>query len=154
MVAARMEDLSTVLNVVGLAIVDQGGCVLMQKRPLDKAHGGLWEFPGGKVEPGETCEQALVRESDEELGITIDVTDLEPVSFATGESAGNGRPLLLLLYAARRWAGEPQPREDGSAIAWFDLPDLCQLAMPPLDVLLAEALIRYLEGVAKAESAP
>lgn len=154
MVAARMEDLSTVLIVVGLAIVDRGGRVLMQKRPADKAHGGLWEFPGGKVEPGETCEQALVRESDEELGVAIDVSDLAPVSFATGSSVGKGRPLLLLLYATRKWEGAPHPLEEGSAIAWFDPADLLALAMPPLDVPLAQALIRYMQGVAKAESGP
>ncbi|HQS68722.1 MAG: DNA mismatch repair protein MutT [Novosphingobium sp. 28-62-57] len=149
-----MEDLSTVLIVVGLAIVDQSGRVLMQKRPPDKAHGGLWEFPGGKVEPGESCESAVVRETDEELGVTIDLSDLAPVSFAVGSTIGGERPLLLLLYATFKWEGEPQPREAGSAIAWFAPAQLPGLAMPPLDVPLAQALIRFLEGVAKAESAP
>lgn len=127
--------------------------MLLQQRPANKAHGGLWEFPGGKVEAGETCESALVREIDEELGIRVTESDLVPASFVTG-SGSRHRPLALLLYTCSRWTGEPTAREAGAAVAWADLQALDDFAMPPLDVPLAKALIRFLEGVAKAESHP
>lgn len=71
-----MEKNSTVIVVVAVALVGQGPRVLMQKRPANKAHGGLWEFPGGKVEMGETPESALVRETDEELGVALEPAEI------------------------------------------------------------------------------
>ncbi len=148
-----MEELSTVQVVVAVALCDPNRKVLLQQRPAGKAHGGLWEFPGGKVETGESCESALVREIDEELGIWLDQSDLLPTSFITGTTPG-GRPICLLLYVCTTWQGEPFAREAGTAVAWADLQALTEFAMPPLDVPLAKALIRFLEGVAKAESHP
>lgn len=148
-----MEELSTVQVVVALALCGPDGKVLLQQRPAGKAHGGLWEFPGGKVEASESCESALVREIDEELGIGLAEPDLAPAAFVTG-SGPRGRPLVLLLYTCARWTGEPTAREDGAAVAWTDLHALPGFAMPPLDIPLAKALIRFQEGVAKAESPP
>lgn len=137
--------------VVAVALVGPGPRVLMQKRPANKAHGGLWEFPGGKVEPGEAPESALVREIDEELGIALELTDLEPLSFATQSLGASGGSMLLLLYRARKWRGDPKALEPGSEVAWVDFSTLQDLPMPPLDVPLAASLIRSIEGVAKAE---
>lgn len=153
MVRAAMEDSPTVMIVVALALLDGRGRVLMQRRPAGKAHGGLWEFPGGKVEAGERCESALVRETGEELGIRVNVADLSPVSFATGLCADGVRPLLLLLYAAREWEGAPEPVEPGSALAWVSAAGLSRLAMPPLDIPLAGAVIPLLEGLPKQRQA-
>lgn len=154
MVESGMEGISTVLTVVALALFDGEGRVLMQQRPAGKAHGGLWEFPGGKVEAGETCDSALVREIDEELGVGIDSSALSPISFATGTTADGSRSLVLLLYGAGRWSGTPEALEPGSSVAWVSVPEFAGLPMPPLDVALARSVIPLLEGVAKAESAP
>ncbi|NEL27756.1 MAG: NUDIX domain-containing protein, partial [Xanthomonas perforans] len=83
------------------ALVDRDGRVLVQQRPPGTSMAGLWEFPGGKVEPGETPEAALIRELDEELGIAVDHSCLAPAAFAS-EALGD-RHLLLLLYALRKW---------------------------------------------------
>lgn len=117
------------LLVVGGALIDAQRRVLVQQRPADKQHGGLWEFPGGKVEAGETPEAALVRELAEELGIVVAEASLVPAGFATGPG------VVLLLYAARAWAGEPVAT-DGAHIDWADADLLGTLAMPPADVPL------------------
>ena len=146
-----MENSSTVMIVVALALISSDGKVLMQQRPRNKAHGGLWEFPGGKLEPGETPEQAIVREIDEELGVSVEATDLSPLSFA-GERPGSGkRPVLLLLYTASHWQGAPQALEAGTQVFWASVDELLALPMPPLDVPLAQTLIPLLEGVAKGK---
>ena len=117
--------------VVAAALIDDAGRVLVQQRPSGKALAGLWEFPGGKVEPGETPEAALVRELAEELGIGVGVAALEPLTFASEPLAD--RHLLLLLYLCRGWAGEPQPL-DAVALAWHMPSELHGLAMPPADL--------------------
>ncbi len=136
--------------VVAVALVAPGGAVLMQRRAFRGVHGGLWEFPGGKVEPGETPEQAAVREIAEELGITIVVEALESVGFASGHtvSAGEGgkgaaRPLVILLYACRAWEGAPCALE-AAGIDWVAPDAIAALDMPPLDYPLAQALRRHL----------
>lgn len=137
--------------VVAVALMGQDGRVLMQRRAPDKAHGGLWEFPGGKVEPGETPEQAAAREIAEELGVAIDPGRLEPVAFASGPAQpGAARALVILLYACRDWQGEPEAREAAAAVAWYPLAEVGDLAMPPLDYPLARALC----GQVGRESAP
>ena len=96
------------LMVVAVALVDGDGRVLLQQRPPGKPMAGLWEFPGGKVEPGETPEAALVRELEEELGIETQESCLAPASFAS-EPLGD-RHLLLLLYVCRKWRGVAEAR--------------------------------------------
>ena len=119
------------LFVVAAALVDAAGRVLVQQRPVGKELAGLWEFPGGKVEPGETPEAALVRELAEELGIVVAVDALRPLTFASQPLAD--RHLLLLLYLCRDWAGAPQPL-DAVALAWHAPSELRALAMPPADL--------------------
>lgn len=143
------------LLVVAAALVRDDGRsmqVLMQQRPLDKHHGGLWEFPGGKVEPGETPAAALVRELEEELGIVASVSSLTPLTFAVQPAHGaqqHGRDLVLLLYHCDAWQGTPVA-EEGAAIAWMDAAGLQQLAipasMPPLDIALCITVQNLLDG--------
>lgn len=141
-----METRPTLLTVVALALLGPGDEVLMQRRPEDRAHGGMWEFPGGKVEPGEGPAAALVREIAEELAISIDEADLVPLTFAASPGTESSRPLVLLLYTCRRWAGTPVP-EAGAALQWLPAEALCALPMPPLDVPLATALQRHLKNL-------
>lgn len=142
----NMEVSPTWRPVVALALVDGAGRVLVQQRPQGREHGGLWEFPGGKVEPGEGPADALVREIAEELGLAIAAADLVPVSFAASPVETGARPILLLLYACRRWQGEPVP-EPGAALHWAWPAALSALAMPPLDVPLAAALEAWLKNL-------
>ena len=132
------------IPVAAAALVDAGR-VLLQQRRQGTRHGGLWEFPGGKVEPGETPEQALVREIGEELGVRLG--RFSPLAFASDPELDPARrdPHLLLLYLCPEWQGEPRCLE-GEAIAWFAPAELVDLAMPPLDVPLAAALRRLLSG--------
>jgi 8-oxo-dGTP diphosphatase len=124
------------LLVVAAALIDADGRVLVAQRPFDKHHGGLWEFPGGKVESGETPVAALARELREELGIAIG--EAEPLAFAESDSGG---PMVLLLYRCRTWQGEPAPLE-AEAIDWLAVDRLADVAMPPADRVLAAALAR------------
>jgi 8-oxo-dGTP diphosphatase len=116
--------------IVAAALIDNQGRVLVQKRPLDRAMAGLWEFPGGKVEKGELPEAALTRELQEELGIETDVRDLTPLCFASEPVADHH--MVLLLYLCRRWQGTPKPL-DAVAMQWSAPAALYNLAMPPAD---------------------
>lgn len=116
--------------MVAAALVDRDGRVLVQQRGLERSMAGLWEFPGGKIEEGETPEAALMRELREELGIDTEAACLAPAGFAS-EPLG-GSHLLLLLYICRKWRGIPQPL-DAPAIRWVRPLDLHALAMPPAD---------------------
>ena len=131
--------------VVAVALIGSDGLVCLQQRPDAKAHGGLWEFPGGKVEPGESPDDALVREIAEELGIKIDRASLVPAGFARdgGDAAINRPPLVILLYTCRSWHGEVQCLE-AQAVAWYAPAAIGALAMPPLDYPLAEQLVGVL----------
>jgi len=112
----------------------------MHRRPLHKQHGGLWEFPGGKVEDGETPENALIRELEEELGITCRGEDFRPVTFAE-EGAHSDRPgTVILLYTLGTWRGEVMALEQGSALEWFSPAEMERLDRPPLDVMLTAGL--------------
>lgn len=129
------------LMVVAAALVDGDGRVLVQQRPPGKPMAGLWEFPGGKVDPGELPEAALCRELEEELGIGVERACLAPACFAS-ESLGD-RHLLLLLYALRKWSGVPQAHH-ATALRWVRPLELHRLDMPPADkplIGLLEALI-------------
>ena len=121
------------LMVVAVALVDGDGRVLLQQRPPGKPMAGLWEFPRGKVEPGETPEAALVRELEEELGIETQESCLAPASFAS-EPLGD-RHLLLLLYVCRKWRGVAEARH-ATALAWKRPAQMYALDMPPADLPL------------------
>ncbi|EQB16435.1 MULTISPECIES: (deoxy)nucleoside triphosphate pyrophosphohydrolase [Sphingobium] len=121
------------LLVVAVALVDAEGRVLLQQRPPGKPMAGLWEFPGGKVEAGETPEAALVRELEEELGIATQESCLAPASFAS-EALGD-RHLLLLLYVCRKWRGVPEARH-ATALSWKRPAQMYALDMPPADLPL------------------
>lgn len=118
------------LIVVAAALVDGDGRLLVQRRPEGKPMAGLWEFPGGKVEAGETPEAALVRELGEELGIATETACLAPAAFAS--TPLDDRHLLLLLYVCRKWRGIPRAIE-GGALRWLRPLDLHALEMPPAD---------------------
>ena len=135
-----MEKNPSLILVVAAAMLGHDGRVLMQRRRHDAQHGGLWEFPGGKVEPAETLQSALVREIAEELGVVVQQAGLVPLTFAAAESASDGRQIVILLYTCREWAGEPVC-VDAEELGWFHPRELPGLAMPPLDYPLANALI-------------
>jgi len=124
---------SSILHVVAAALVDADGRVLLQQRPPGKPMAGLWEFPGGKIEPGETPEAALVRELHEELGIVTHGSCLAPAAFAS-ETLGE-RHLLLLLYVCRKWTGIAEPRH-ATALKWVRPAQMYALDMPPADLPL------------------
>jgi len=121
------------LLVVAAALVDVDGRVLIAQRPADKAMGGLWEFPGGKVETGERPEQALIRELREELGIDVTEACLSPFVFTS--HAYDSFHLLMPLYLCRRWEGVVVNREH-AALAWVKPARLSDYPMPPADVPL------------------
>ncbi|RYY46272.1 MAG: (deoxy)nucleoside triphosphate pyrophosphohydrolase [Sphingomonadales bacterium] len=126
-----LKHAPNLLLVVAAALFDEDGRVLVQQRPPGKPMAGLWEFPGGKIEPGESPEAALVRELAEELGIAFEASALTPLTFAS-EPLG-GRHLILLLYMLRDWAGEPEPRH-ATALRWVRPAELRGLEMPPADL--------------------
>ena len=129
----------TMLVVAG-ALAGGDGRWLMQRRPDEKPHGGLWEFPGGKVEPAEIPVEALCRELREELGITVVPGDCAPATFAQDSGSEPGHPpIVILLYIVPKWDGLPRSLE-GGALGWFTPDDIAQLATPPLDRVLARQL--------------
>lgn len=142
-----MEKNPTLL-VVAAALINGRGRVLVQRRPEGKAMAGLWEFPGGKVEPGEAPEAALRRELHEELGITVAAEALRPATFA---SAGLGdRAMLLMLYLCWRWEGEAQAL-DAAELKWAAPDELAGLPMPPADVPLVALLGDLIAALAPRE---
>jgi len=130
-----------VLLVSAVALIDADGRVLIAQRPEGKAMAGLWEFPGGKVEPGETPEAALIRELREELGIETSESCLAPLTFAS--HAYPDFHLLMPLFACRRWQGTPQSRE-GQALSWVRAGALRNYPMPPADLPLIPILRDWL----------
>lgn len=129
------------LLVAACALVDADGRVLIAQRPEGKQLAGLWEFPGGKVEPGESPEETVVRELGEELGIETKVACLAPLTFAS--HAYDDFHLLMPLYVCRRFWGIPQSRE-GQAIKWVRPAKLRDYPMPPADEPLIPPLIDLL----------
>ncbi len=132
-----MVSVRPLLLVAAAALIDAEGRVLIAQRPAGKSLAGLWEFPGGKVEAGESPEAALVRELKEELDVTVDSDALDPCAFAS--HAYGDFHLLMPLYAVRRWRGRPQPREH-AALAWAHPDALDAYAMPPADLPLIAKL--------------
>lgn len=137
---ARGFGMKTVL-VAAVALVDKDGRVLLARRPAHKAMGGLWEFPGGKVEAGERPEAALIRELKEELGIDVAESCLAPLTFAS--HAYDGFHLLMPLYVCRRWQGLVAGLE-GQELAWVRPLKLRDYPMPPADLPLIPHLIDLL----------
>ena len=118
----------TILLVAACALVDADGRVLVAQRPVGKPMAGLWEFPGGKLLPGETPEGCLVRELREELAVDTETSCLAPLTFAS--HAYDAFHLLMPLYVCRVWRGEPLPRE-GQVLRWVRPRELRKLPMPP-----------------------
>lgn len=127
------------LLVVAAALIDHQGRVLITQRPEGRTLAGLWEFPGGKIEVGETPEQALQRELQEELGIVIKGQDLQPLTFAS--HAYEDFHLLMPLYICHTWQGRAKARE-GQDLAWVDPDRLHTYAMPPADAPLIAPLVK------------
>jgi 8-oxo-dGTP diphosphatase len=120
----------TLVFVVAGLLRDTKGRVLVQRRPAGTSMAGLWEFPGGKVESGETPEAALVRELHEELGIVVRTADLTALTFAS--TPLGDRHLILLLFGVGAWQGDPHPHH-ADALQWAHPDELDALAMPPAD---------------------
>jgi len=130
-----------ILTVVAVALVDADGRVLLAQRPPGKQLAGLWEFPGGKLEPGERPEQALIRELREELGIEVKAPCLAPLTFAS--HAYEDFHLLMPLWVCHRWEGIVQARE-GQALKWVKPKDMRAYPMPPADEPLIPHLVDLL----------
>ncbi len=130
-----------VVVVVAVALIDADGRVLLARRPPGKPHAGLWEFPGGKLAPGETPEAALARELKEELGIDVTASCLAPFTFAS--HGYDGFHLLMPLYVCRVWDGIARPRE-GQELAWVRPERLSDYPMPPADEPLVAMLRDFL----------
>jgi 8-oxo-dGTP diphosphatase len=126
-----------ILLVVACALVDADRRVLIAQRPENKTFAGLWEFPGGKIEPGESPEAALIRELEEELGISTKQACLAPLSFVS-HSYENFH-LLMPLYVCRKWQGQPHPKEH-QALKWVRPQALRDYPMPPADEPLIASL--------------
>ncbi|MCT4611165.1 MAG: 8-oxo-dGTP diphosphatase MutT [Pelagimonas sp.] len=132
--------MKTVL-VSAVALIDRDGRVLLAQRPEGKSMAGLWEFPGGKIEPGETPEVALIRELQEELGIDTWASCLAPLTFAS--HSYEDFHLLMPLFACRKWEGTPIARE-GQTLKWVAANKLRDYPMPPADVPLIPILRDWL----------
>ncbi len=132
--------MKTVL-VSAVALIDPDGRILLAQRPEGKSMAGMWEFPGGKIEPGETPEAALVRELQEELGINTWKSCLAPLTFAS--HSYDDFHLLMPLFACRKWDGIPQGKE-GQTLKWVIPQDLRNYDMPPADIPLIPILRDWL----------
>lgn len=130
-----------VVLVSAVALIDVDGRVLLAQRPAGKAMAGLWEFPGGKIEPGEPPEAALIRELKEELGIDTWQSCLAPLTFAS--HAYDDFHLLMPLFACRKWQGIPQALE-GQTLKWVRPAAMRDLPMPPADLPLIPILRDWL----------
>ena len=130
-----------IILVSAVALIDPDGRILLAQRPAGKSMAGLWEFPGGKVEAGETPEDALVRELHEELGIETWSSCLAPLTFAS--HTYDDFHLLMPLYACRKWDGIVQGKE-GQELAWVRAQDLNKYSMPPADIPIIPILRDWL----------
>ncbi len=136
-----MQKIPTFIPVVAIALIDTNRRILLQKRRAQSSHGGMWEFPGGKIEPRESPESALLREIEEELGLKLSVESLMPVAFSSDPRIPPAprEPYVILLYTCREWQGEPLCL-DADALGWFTHAQAVELPMPPLDIPLLRAL--------------
>ncbi|CAL8470735.1 g10277 [Coccomyxa elongata] len=134
------EEGAWLLVVVAVALLNDRGQVLLSRRTERQTFAGMWEFPGGKVEKNERPEAALVRELQEELGITVDEADLRPLSFGT-HAFGDHAHLLMPLYECSRWSGEVSGKE-GQEVEWCSISEIRQRDLPPGDLPLIDAVER------------
>ena len=130
-----------IVLVAAVALIDRDSRVLLAQRPEGKSMAGLWEFPGGKVEPGETPEAALIRELHEELGIETWQSCLAPLTFAS--HTYDDFHLLMPLFACRKWEGQPRGQEN-QALKWVRAKNLRDFPMPPADIPLIPMLRDWL----------
>ncbi|MEL6318527.1 MAG: (deoxy)nucleoside triphosphate pyrophosphohydrolase [Pseudomonadota bacterium] len=133
--------MTRIVLVAACALIDPDGRVLLAQRPEGKSMAGLWEFPGGKVEAGETPEAALIRELDEELGVSTVESCLAPLTFAS--HGYESFHLLMPLFACRKWSGVAAGRE-GQRLAWAEPARLRDYPMPPADLPLIPILRDWL----------
>lgn len=140
-----LSSASSLVLVVAAVLVDPQGRLLIGQRPEGKTDAGLWEFPGGKVEPGEGPEMALIRELSEELGIRVVPEDLIPLTFASRalSRAAGGAHLLMPVYVCRNWTGVPEACEH-AAIRWVLPAELPDWPMPEADTPLFPVLMERL----------
>lgn len=133
--------MARLILVAACALIDADGRILLARRKEGGAHGGLWEFPGGKLDPGETPEAALVRELEEELNIQTQQSCLAPIAFAS-QNSGEFH-LLMPLFVCRKWSGSPVARVHDE-VSWVTKNKLLQFEMPPADKPLAAQLRDFL----------
>jgi 8-oxo-dGTP diphosphatase len=129
------------LLVAACALVDRDGRVLLARRPEGRPLAGLWEFPGGKLNDGETPEAALIRELREELGVNTDASCLAPIAFASYDSGDFH--LLMPLFVCRKWSGQAKPHEH-QELRWVKPSELLEFEMPQADRPLAAQLRDFL----------
>ncbi|MHA7898679.1 MAG: 8-oxo-dGTP diphosphatase MutT [Henriciella sp.] len=129
--------------VAAAALINTQGLILLAQRPEGKSMAGLWEFPGGKIEPNETPEAALVRELKEELAILVSESDLEPITFAS--HAYQSFHLFMPLFSVKSWSGTPHPSE-GQKLAWVAPQDLHSYPAPEADIPLFDVLAKRAKG--------
>ncbi len=129
------------ITVVAGALPRDDGRWLMHRRPVGKHHAGLWEFPGGKVEPDEMPTESLIRELGEELGIACRADACVPVVFAESTAETEGQAIVILLYKVTDWDCTPEALE-GGVVDWFTPQEVLALAKPPLDISLAQGLFQ------------
>ncbi len=139
MTRVELENPPTFLTVVAAAIRDAEGRLLLQKALPNKRHAGLWEFPGGKLENGETPRDSLCREIAEELGLELVAEAMTPAGFAEESASVGDSGIVLLLYNCPSWRGEPEGR-DGQRWGWFDAAEADRLPLAGMDRVLLRAL--------------
>jgi len=151
--ASHCSGAPPALIVVAAVLVDTIGRIGVQRRPDGREHAGLWEFPGGKLEPGEGPRAALVRELAEELAIAVDPAAFTALGFAGSEGTPGTRPVVLLLFGCRDWTGDPVSQE-GAAWQWCEPGALSALAMPPLDEPLVPLALCFANRATKPLAKP